>query len=244
MSNRQSRGIRRNNPGNIEYRPSVRWQGQVEPHDGDRYAAFVAPQWGIRAIARVLVTYEDKRKANDGSRIDTVHEFISRWAPSVNDSGVFENDTGSYVKHMSDLLDVGPNDPISVHDYDTCRTLVVGIITHENGYNPYSDAQIAKGLMLAGMEPPARTVYQAFRPEPKPLRQSRSVQGGATAVIGAGGFGVITMLEWLWGKLDEAASDWQIVMAIAVMIGCSVMIYGYWKARQEGRVDVAIDEAY
>ncbi|MGL5156229.1 MAG: hypothetical protein ACRC9G_08020, partial [Aeromonas veronii] len=91
MAKQQPRGIRRNNPGNIEW--GSPWQGLAKPEDypADRFAAFISPVWGIRAIAITLITYQDKRKANDGSRIDSVREVVERWAPS------FENNTQAYA---------------------------------------------------------------------------------------------------------------------------------------------------
>ena len=51
----QPRGIRNNNPGNIEHN-GTNWQGMDNPpHDG-RFIRFVTPQYGIRAMARVLTT--------------------------------------------------------------------------------------------------------------------------------------------------------------------------------------------
>lgn len=223
-------GIRRNNPGNIEYNPAVPWQGQVEPHDGHRFAAFYAPEWGIRAIARVLITYQDKRLAADGSPIDTVADFIARWAPPG------ENDTDSYARHMRQLLHVAPGQVISVHGYETCRRLVMGIIEHENGFCPYEPAVISRGLLLAGVEPP-ETIYQLFKPEPKPVAKSRTMQGGLTAGIAAGGSGALSMVDWFWGRLGDQPLL-QFLLGLMVVIGVGVMLYGYWRARQEGRVDV------
>lgn len=54
------RGIRNNNPGNLEWGDP--WQG-LDP-DGQaqdkRFVVFKDPAMGIRAIARTLITYQDK----------------------------------------------------------------------------------------------------------------------------------------------------------------------------------------
>lgn len=139
------RGIRNHNPGNIDRHPGVHWHGQAADQSSDsRFVVFLAPEWGIRALARVLITYMTARKARDGSRIDTIREVIDRWAPPS------ENNTGAYAQHIADLTGIGLDDPIKP-DYPTLRRLVPAIITHENGIQPYSDHQIDEGLKLAGI---------------------------------------------------------------------------------------------
>ncbi|WP_339079056.1 structural protein [Pseudomonas sp. TMP9] len=147
------RGIRNFNPGNIDRVAGVRWQGQATDQSGDaRFVVFNGPRWGVRAIARVLITYQDKRRAKDGSRIDSVREFIERWAPAS------ENNTDAYAKAVASALSIGPNDEaVDVYRYDTMRALVLAIIRHENGLGPlpggawYGEPIIADGLALAGI---------------------------------------------------------------------------------------------
>lgn len=142
-----TRGIRNHNPGNIDRHPGVRWQGMAEDQSGDsRFVVFSDPRWGIRAIARVLITYMTARKARDGSRIDTIRDVIDRWAPPN------ENNTGAYARHVAELTGIDIDDPIQP-DYPTLRRLVPAIITHENGVQPYGDDVIDDGLALAGLNP-------------------------------------------------------------------------------------------
>src|SRR3546814_15704654 len=47
---------------------------------------------------------------------------------------------------------------VDVKNYSIMRGLVIGIIKHENGIQPYTDAQIDEGLRLAGIQPPAKPV--------------------------------------------------------------------------------------
>lgn len=154
MGSKAPRGIRNNNPGNIEW--GSQWQGlrpESERTD-NRFAQFKDPVFGIRALACVLITYQDKRKAKDGGRIDSVKEIIERWAPS------FENDTGAYANSVAALLEgVGPDDEVvDVHNFEHLRPIVEGIIRHENGRGPlktenswYTKAQIEEGLRRAGV---------------------------------------------------------------------------------------------
>jgi len=151
---RYPRGIRNHNPGNIE-RDGTRWQGMAPVQSDARFIVFSDPVWGIRAIARILITYQDKRRAADGSRINTVRKFITRWAPPT------ENHTDAYARAVAAALGVGTDDPdIDVYDFDTMFALVRAIIRFENGAPPtrfndcwYEEAVIKHGLMLAGIAP-------------------------------------------------------------------------------------------
>ena len=147
------RGIRNFNPGNIRHAQGVRWQGMAAAQTDSAFVQSTAPRWGIRAIARVLITYQDKRLAKDGSRIDTVREFVERWAPPS------ENDTNAYAASVARALGLHPDyEGVDVYDFDVMRTLVTAIIRHENGPGPlpggqwYGDAIMADGLALAGIE--------------------------------------------------------------------------------------------
>jgi len=142
------RGVRNHNPGNIERQDGVEWKGMADDQSSDaRFVVFRAAPWGIRALARTLLTYQDRRRAPNGSRIDTVREIINRWAPPV------ENHTTNYVNHVSQLIGRDPDAKIDVHDYPTMCLLVTAIIIHENGDNPYALDTIRDGLALAGLKP-------------------------------------------------------------------------------------------
>jgi len=151
---RYPRGIRNHNPGNIE-RDGTRWQGMAAVQSDARFIVFTSAAWGIRAIARILITYQDKRRALDGSRIDTVRKFIARWAPPT------ENNTDAYARTVAVALGVGVDDPdLDVYDFETMFGLVSAIIRFENGTPPferdgcwYQDSEIEYGLRLAGITP-------------------------------------------------------------------------------------------
>lgn len=209
----QPRGVRNHNPGNIEYNGTP-WQGLADPPSDGRFCRFADPTWGIRAIARVLITYQDKHGIN------TVRGIINRWAPPV------ENDTGAYAAHVAGKVGVGPDDQISVHEYAVMRPLIEAIILHENGVQPYSAAQIDKGLVLAGVEPPA-----------KPLSKSRTVKGGQVA---AGGTALTAVSE----AVTQAASNVEplipyletmkwVFIALTV-IGIGIAIYARLDDRNKG----------
>lgn len=140
------RGIRNNNPGNIDYNERNPWQGldKQKPSDG-RFCRFMGPEWGIRAIARVIRNYakRDGAPGVGGNGIDTVQEIIHRWAPPV------ENNTGAYVSQVAKVVGVSPTEPLNLDDDLIMAKLVTAIIWHENGVQPYSAALILAGVKLA-----------------------------------------------------------------------------------------------
>jgi len=128
------RGIRNFNPGNIRHAHGMRWQGMAVAQSDINFIQFNAPRWGIRAIARMPITYQDKHLAADGSRIDSGREIIERWAPPN------ENDTESYARSVARVLGLAPDfEGIDVYDFNTMRDLVQGIIRHENGTGPLAE---------------------------------------------------------------------------------------------------------
>jgi len=128
------RGIRNNNPGNLENN-GIDWKGLSLVQGDKRFYQFAKPEYGIRALARVLKTYERKYGIN------TVKGIIDRWAPP------HENNTESYIKHVAQVLGVRPNEPFAVTE--NLVPLTEAIILHENGSNPYSMETIVDGVMLA-----------------------------------------------------------------------------------------------
>lgn len=171
-----SRGNRNNNPGNIE-RNDTPWQGMSDEQLDERFITFKHPKWGIRAMARILITYQDKRKAKDGSKIDTVAEYIARWAPS------FENPTEEYAQFIRDAIDVSEGSVITVHEYDVICPMIKAIIHFENGSMPYDDATIDQALRLAGIDVPI-----------KAIQKSRTLKAGTVATVSTSLLGVSDML--------------------------------------------------
>ena len=142
------RGLRNNNPGNIDYNPRNAWQGQIGLEEGTprpRFARFDSPENGIRALGKLLLNYRGKDGMPDvgAHGIDTVLETVSRWAPAN------ENDTEAYARALAARLGVKPTDRIDIQNPNVLREVVVGIIVHENGRNPYSIAIIDEGVRRA-----------------------------------------------------------------------------------------------
>lgn len=151
------RGIRNNNPGNIQ--KGVGFAGEVEGNDS-RFATFRTPEDGIRATARNLLTYQRQHG------LDTVRDIVNRWAPPS------ENDTGAYVQQVARALGVEAGERLDLSDPGTLERLTTAIIRHENGMQPYTAEQLAEGVGAALAGAPARGAL------PAPVYQ---VDGGGVA---------------------------------------------------------------
>lgn len=142
-----TRGVRNNNPGNIDYNPRNQWQGQLPPDPAieKRFARFDTVENGIRALAKLVLAYrgKDGMPGVGGPGIDTVREVINRWAPGV------ENDTESYIRAVAAGVGAQPNQPIDLRDPKNLIAIAIGIIRHENGNVPYSRKVIETGVQSA-----------------------------------------------------------------------------------------------
>ena len=96
-------------------------------------------------MGKLLINYrgKDGMPGVGGKGIDTVLETINRWAPSN------ENDTQAYAVAVAKRLGVRPTDTINIKDPATLRGMVLGIIVHENGGNPYKEQVIDEGVRRA-----------------------------------------------------------------------------------------------
>ncbi|MBX8878329.1 hypothetical protein HCH41_05055 [Enterobacter ludwigii] len=130
-----ARGIRNNNPGNIEYSKTNPWVGQTG--DDGRFAKFETPEHGIRALGRNLLSYQRQG-------IDTVSDIVEKWAPEKDG-----NDTVAYIKAVCAQLGVTPDQQLDASNPDTLKALCAAIIQHENGSQPYTDQQLSTGVSAA-----------------------------------------------------------------------------------------------
>jgi len=166
------RGIRNHNPGNIRW--GSPWQGlrPERERDDPAFCQFQNTAFGIRALARTLITYQDKH----GLR--TIPEIVTRWSPPT------ENNTQSYITHVEKISGVSRFIELDMHEYWHLRLVLEAIIRHENGRGPlatpntwYDEATLNKGLALAGVVAPVAAVSNI------PVTRETI---GATATGGAG----------------------------------------------------------
>lgn len=114
-----------------------RSQMTVEQAAEPRFAVFLSPVWGFRALAIILLNYENLHG------LHTVSGIIDRWAPAS------ENDTAAYIKAVAAALHVGPDDSIDVHEYATLMSLCRAISIHECGGWMFEPADLAAGVQAA-----------------------------------------------------------------------------------------------
>ena len=115
-----TRGIRNNNPGNIEDGPFARSQPGYSGSDG-RFAVFETPEAGADASANLLQSYGKKG-------INTISGIVSRWAPPGD-----HNDTGAYVAAISRATGIPPDQPVDMSDPAVRSKIASAIGRYENG---------------------------------------------------------------------------------------------------------------
>lgn len=208
MAKRDPRGIRNNNPGNIR-RNGDPWQGLAERQGDVEFFTFKTPIYGIRALARTLIAYQDKH----GLR--TIRQILNRWAPPV------ENNTNAYVRAVLAQTGFDGDQQLDMHRFDHLKPLLTAIIQHENGQQPYTDAQITKALVLAGVEPEAPS-----------LQKTRTVKGGQAATAATAGLGVVEAVQQTIDPARDAligiapyleTAKW--LLLAVTLIGIGVMLW-------------------
>lgn len=155
------RGVRNNNPGNL-VASNQGWDGELTS-DG-KFSHFDTPEHGIRALAKNMRTYQNRHDLN------TVSQMISKFAPPED-----HNDTATYIKAVSGMMGVDPEQHIDTSDAGTLTKLVNSIITVENGSNPYTSQQISDGV-LAAMG--AKQLPQVTKAEHRPADAGATANGG------------------------------------------------------------------
>src|SRR5690242_9641752 len=128
-------GVRTCNPGNLRD-GAVDWLGQTGV-DAAGFCVFESSFYGIRALAKLLLTYHDKYG------LCTVRGLISRWAPPN------ENDTEAYIRAVCADTAFDADAWLHLGESSVLAALVRAIVRHENGTVPYDDAEIAAGVEAA-----------------------------------------------------------------------------------------------
>jgi hypothetical protein len=134
MTDTRPRGIRNNNPGNLEYHAGIAWRGQVGT-DG-RYAVFDTSVNGIRAMMINLHTYMRR----DG--VNTVREIITRWAPHG------ENPTEAYIQFVARKVGASAEQPLLWES--NVIALAQAISEFENGGVFYTESVFNSALKATG----------------------------------------------------------------------------------------------
>lgn len=137
-----ARGLRNNNPGNIEYGAFARQQG-ASGSDG-RFARFDSAQGGLNAMANLLRSYSRQG-------VNSIEAILKRYAPPG------ENDTGAYANSVSKATSFDKSARLDLNNPQVLQQLMAAMIKVENGSNPYS----AEALRMAAGFDPKATLNQA-----------------------------------------------------------------------------------
>lgn len=180
------RGIRNNNPGNVEHNSRNKWLGLADPASDGRYCRFEHPQFGIRAMLWVLLTYQAKY------RLKTIKQLIERYAPRQD-----KNATDEYIDYVAKKAGLKPTEAISLREFKTAVAVVTAMIEFENGINqqyyPASLVETAVGLVITtDDENSVGTV--------KPVVKSTEQLAVGGAAVGTGG---MAGLEWLKTQVEN-----------------------------------------
>lgn len=179
------RGIRNNNPGNVEHSPSNKWLGLSDnPSDG-RYCRFDNPRYGIRAFVLLLLKYQTEY------RLKTISAMLNRYAPRQDN-----NATDAYIEHVAKAAGVTGKTPVSIRDFRTAKAIVTAIIEFENGMQPYPEALIIEGIAAAGVTTDAETTVGNVKPV---IKSTEQIAVGSAAV----GTGGLAGLEWLKTQVEN-----------------------------------------
>ncbi|MGO1072308.1 hypothetical protein [Lysobacter sp. CA199] len=224
------RGIRNNNPGNIDRSPSNQWQGRMprarmspEQAAETRFEVFQAPAWGIRALAILLINYQDKH----GLR--TITALINRWAPPV------ENDTNAYAVAVARAVGVDRFTTIDTHEFRYLRPLVEAIIKHENAGQTYPSDVIDEGLRLAGV---VKSVATPAIGSPAAVATATALTAGGTAAVVEGIQQILPAVQAV-STVTQSTSAMPAWMRVAVgaLVLISVLASGYafWNMRRRAK---------
>lgn len=122
---RLPRGIRNNNPLNIEYSAANKWLGlAAQPTDG-RFCVFSTIRYGFRAAFVILKRY--LRKPPQGYGLETVPQLVRRWAPPS------ENASDNYARIVCQRANISPADRIDFRNKDVMCRLVAAMAFVECG---------------------------------------------------------------------------------------------------------------
>lgn len=135
------RGVRNNNPGNID-RATTQWFGMSASQlDDPRFIVFDKPEFGIRALTKILITYQQEG-------LHTVRAMINRWAPPI------ENNSTAYVNFVSGRMGISPDVNFDIHNPVLCQAMVAAIIAQENSNYAYPAQVLQHGVLMAGISLP------------------------------------------------------------------------------------------
>ena len=128
------RGIRNNNPGNLNYVGQA--GATMEDGEGGRFAVFESMQHGIAALYKQLQLYFKRG-------INTLSSIVKTYAPASDN-----NNVDAYISALTKATGKGANEVLDSGDTATIARLMKGIVDHENGKGYISSSDIMGGIQL------------------------------------------------------------------------------------------------
>jgi hypothetical protein len=156
------RGMRLNNPGNLE-----KW-GHMPVVNG--FAQFPDARAGLSAMATQLQIYQDRDQLN------TVSGILAKYAPAKDG-----NNVPAYISDVSQRTGFGADQSLNLHDPKTMSTLMKAMVGHEQGKQPFSDDDYSKAaqqhvvITFKGLPHGASAVATAASGANVPTRIDRSL---------------------------------------------------------------------
>jgi hypothetical protein len=130
------RSVRNNNPGNLNF--AHQGGAVLESGSNARFARFGSMSEGVGALAKQLLRYRDRG-------LDSLTSIMNRFAPAS------ENNTKAYIANLAKRMHVGADQHLNVADPEVMRALIRGISQYEAGKSYLKDADLNKGLQMAGI---------------------------------------------------------------------------------------------
>lgn len=149
------RGIRNNNPLNLEASPFTQRQPGFTGSDG-RFGQFGSMDQGFAAADNLLQSYAQRG-------INTVGGIVGRWAPA-NDG----NPVSAYAQFVARKVGVDPNAPIDMSDPGVRQRVLGAMAEFENG-RPVQVASAGGGALPANAQPAQGVLPQAAPQGEEPL---------------------------------------------------------------------------
>lgn len=134
QSSNAPRGIRNNNPGNLNY---AKQRGATkESGPNGRFAVFNSMTEGVSALYKQIQLYFQRGT-------DTISEIVNKYAPASDNNNVM-----AYINSLVKATGKGAHESLASSDMSTIFSLLKGIISHENGKGYVSDDEIMRGIQV------------------------------------------------------------------------------------------------
>ena len=212
-----ARGLKNHNPGNLVHVETNKWQGLATPPSDGRFCVFTAAPWGIRAMALNLIAYQDRHD------LRTIRGLIGRYAPWS------ENNVDAYVASVASQMRRAPDEALDLHVWADLRPLVVAMIRHENGTQPYGDAVIDEGLRRAGVVP-------AVAP---PVRREAGVAPASVATASTVGAGAVEAIAEATQAVQSLSPYLDVAKYLLLALALAGLGLTLWRLWQKHRAVVS-----